>query len=223
VRSSLPTFATDPSQAYHRGPVAAPLATDDLIQTLRTLLDMEQSQDADPQAEGSSRAGTTGEASANKKDTYKGKRKASANSENSKHGNKAGSSKRKKIEDIEEDDGFDNLHYESDLDNEEDDDHYITSGVPGGGGLEDQAHNEAAVYLALAQLEDVVLKWVYTGGKSLKDVRAACEEFGITAARSIAETITRIENHVNKEIGTLDVGLMVKYGMIGDEDVFSDY
>lgn len=222
VLSSLSLFADDPDQAYHRGPAVAPLATDDLLQTLRELLKIEKSQDANPQAQGSSRAGTTGESSASKGDTHKGKRKVSTDSENS----KSGPSKRKKAKGIEDGTELDDIDYESGLDSAEYDGNYTTSGLPPGGGvLDDKIHSEA-MYLAMAPLQEVEVTWVYTGGRSLKDVRAACKDFGITAARSIAETITRIENYVNEEMGgSLDVQLMVKHGKLDGEgaDFFDDF
>lgn len=56
-------------------------------------------------------------------------------------------------------------------------------------------------------------RWVYTGGKSLKEVRAVCHAFDLTPARSINDSISRIEDHVNGE-GRMSDELALTHGEI---------
>lgn len=45
--------------------------------------------------------------------------------------------------------------------------------------------------------EEITTKWVYTGGKNQKESRQACGDFGISGAKSIKDTITKLEAYVN--------------------------
>ncbi|KAI1007234.1 hypothetical protein K3495_g994 [Podosphaera aphanis] len=55
-------------------------------------------------------------------------------------------------------------------------------------------------------------KWVYTGGRSQKEVRAACKEFGIHYAPTIKDSILKLEAHVNGK-GKMSSELSTKYGV----------
>ena len=54
-------------------------------------------------------------------------------------------------------------------------------------------------------------KWVYTGERAQKVVRAACKEFGIGAKSTIADSITKLEEHVNSK-GKANQELTEKWG-----------
>jgi baculoviral IAP repeat-containing protein 6 len=56
-------------------------------------------------------------------------------------------------------------------------------------------------------------KWVYTGGKTQKEVRAVCKEFGIGSKPTIKDTIAKLEQHVNDK-GKANPSLVEKYGTI---------
>lgn len=56
-------------------------------------------------------------------------------------------------------------------------------------------------------------KWIYTGSRKFKEVRAACHEFGIKADRTILESISKLEDHVNDNVNLND-DLALKYGRI---------
>jgi hypothetical protein len=58
-----------------------------------------------------------------------------------------------------------------------------------------------------------VSKWVYTGGKTQKEVRAVCKEFGIGSKPTIKDTITKLEEHVNGK-GKASPSLVEKWGQI---------
>lgn len=41
------------------------------------------------------------------------------------------------------------------------------------------------------------LQWTYTGSKTRKETGQACGEFGINAAKTIKDTIAKLEKYVN--------------------------
>lgn len=47
--------------------------------------------------------------------------------------------------------------------------------------------------------EDIEMIWRYTGDMGMASLREACKEFGIQAARSIRQTVERLEDAVNEE------------------------
>jgi len=58
-------------------------------------------------------------------------------------------------------------------------------------------------------------KWSYTGGKSLKEVRIACSEVGVKSARSIKESIERLEEALNDEsVSSEHMELAKKWGSL---------
>ena len=60
-------------------------------------------------------------------------------------------------------------------------------------------------------------KWKYTGGKSLKEVRIACSEIGVKSARSIQESIERLEEALNDEsVSSEHMELAKKWGVLQD-------
>lgn len=61
----------------------------------------------------------------------------------------------------------------------------------------------------------VANRWVYTGGKTQKEVRAVCKEFGIGSKPTIANTVTKIEDHVNNK-GKASATLVAKWGKFSD-------
>lgn len=59
----------------------------------------------------------------------------------------------------------------------------------------------------------ITSKWVYTGGKTQKEVRAVCKEFGIGSKPTIKDTIAKLEEHVNGK-GKASPILVEKWGKI---------
>jgi baculoviral IAP repeat-containing protein 6 len=214
--------------------------TENLFQTLQELILMEPSGKAEPNAKsplkkwgdkalnlsaGPSNApsGTSGETSISKeslegteKGTHQGKRKASIGTADSKNGNKAEGSKRQKAKSAKENYKSNGSDYKKGLDS-------LSNNYPQQKGVMDdldvlenlvdgEAHDQSK---ATAGLHGYVKKWVYTAERTLKAVRAACEDFGITPARSIANSIARLERHINDEGGINDDAAVV-YGTIVD-------
>jgi hypothetical protein len=58
---------------------------------------------------------------------------------------------------------------------------------------------------------DATEKWIYTGSRSLKEIRAVCHQFNLTPARSINDSIARLEEHINNATDANNE-LALKYG-----------
>ena len=66
----------------------------------------------------------------------------------------------------------------------------------------------------LAMVKDIgATKWVYTGGKTQKETRQACLDFEISGAKSIKDTITKLEAYVN-ESGLGDNDIAQRWGTL---------
>lgn len=140
-----------------------------------------------------SASSSTGLTGANKKGGNKGKRKETANStETTKDGNKKGSKRRKTKTEQE-------YVNDSDSDNPAKD-------LSGKG-------ESSTTSLEATTTGSKKGRWAYTGGRSLKEVREACHAFDITPARSINDSIDRLEDYVNDE-GKADHELALKHGKI---------
>jgi ubiquitin-protein ligase len=136
-----------------------------------------------------------------KKDAPKGKRKESIDMAESKKHNKKGESKRQKTKTADETD----QPYDSNSDNAlEDLLPQAKSKLP----LNDPREGVDS------QNEDSTKKWVYTGARSINQIRGVCRAFGITPARSIKDSINRLEDFVNNE-GKTDDELAMQHGQIG--------
>jgi hypothetical protein len=130
-------------------------------------------------------------AEANKKDSNKGKRKETANAtETTKEANKKGSKRRKTK--TEQD-------YAQDSDSEN-----PAKDLPGKG-------KSSTASLEAPAVGSKKGRWIYTGGRSMKEVREACLAFDVTPARSINDSIDRLEDYVNDE-EKADHELALKYG-----------
>ena len=214
--------------------------TENLFQKLQELIRMEPSGKAEPNAESpletsddkalnfsagpsSAPSSPSGETSISKsplegteKGTHHGKRKASIGTSDSKNGNNAEGSKRQKAKSAKENYKADDSDYKKSLNS-------LSNNYPQQNGVMDdldvlenlidvEAQDQSK---ATAELNGYVKKWVYTGDRTLKAVRAACEDFGITPARSITKSIARLERHINDERGINDNTAFV-YGAIVD-------
>ena len=70
-----------------------------------------------------------------------------------------------------------------------------------------------------------VFKWVYSGDRSMKGLRAAFDDIGMGAARSIKESIERLESHV-QNYGLESTTWAEKHGVlmeIGEDDDGEDF
>jgi hypothetical protein len=59
--------------------------------------------------------------------------------------------------------------------------------------------------------DSVDYRWYYKGGKTTKEVRAACKEFGIGSASTIDSCVSKLEKHVNTK-GKASEELVEKWG-----------
>ena len=125
-----------------------------------------------------------------KKGTNKGKRKESANTTESTKDKGNRGSKRRKTKDVVDD------AYDSDSESD------VEGLLPHGNF---QHH--------LNDPQEEVGTWVYTGGRTMKEIRDICHAFDVTPARSINDSIARLEDHVNNE-AKMDNDLVLKYGKI---------
>lgn len=57
-------------------------------------------------------------------------------------------------------------------------------------------------------------RWIYTGGRQLKVLREVCKEFGCPSAKSINESVERLESFVNNK-GKMSGHLAKKWGEMG--------
>ena len=80
-----------------------------------------------------------------------------------------------------------------------------------------QPHGESKQYLdgpqgdSQSKDDGLAGKWIYTGGRSIKEIRAVFQEFDLTPARSIDNSIARLEDYVNNRCEANN-DLVLKHG-----------
>ena len=137
-----------------------------------------------------STSSSKGPTEATKKSTNKGKRKESTDTTGTTKDKNGRGSKRRKTKNAADD------AYDSDSENA------VEDLLP---------HGNSQQHLNGSQEQAGI--WVYTGSRAMKVIRDVCHAFDVTPARSINDSIARLEDHVNNE-PKMDNDLVLKHGKI---------